>query len=101
MNWTLFFLAAISPLLIALIRRCQWPKELVEILAVLAVVLLAILGRWLDGALDWPLDPAFLVEILSLFGVQQVAYKLGWRRTGTVEALEQVGQPQSAPQESS
>ena len=93
MNATVFILAVLSPLVVALIRKCQWPKEVVELVAVVIIVALVILGKFLDGALIWPLTESFWLELLGYFGAQQASYKLLWRNSAAVESLEQVGNP--------
>jgi peptidoglycan/LPS O-acetylase OafA/YrhL len=91
-NATTFILAIISPLAVALVRRCSWPKELVELAAALIVVALVVAGTALDGTLTWPLDGAFWLTLAAAFGAQQAAYKFGWRNTAVAETLEQGGE---------
>ena len=91
MNTTTLVLMVVSPLLVALIRRCSWPKEAVELVAVLVVVVLFVAGRALDHALTWPLGSSFWVELLTYFGVQQAAYKFVWRNSPATRTLENVG----------
>ena len=88
MNATTLLLAALSPLLVALIRRCTWPQPVVELLSFVIVLLIFLLGQWLDQALTWPLTETFWVGLAAAWGVQQAAYKFVLRGSKSIEELE-------------
>lgn len=88
MNATIVLLSAFSPLLVALIRRCQWPQPVVELLSLLIVAIIYVAGQWFDGVLAWPLSSTFWVGLAAAWGIQQGAYKFVFRDTAAANALE-------------
>jgi hypothetical protein len=73
-TWTAFFVALSVPL-VALIRNCDWPDQVVFLLALITVAACYTVGQWFDQRLRWPLDPAFLTGLLTAFGGQQVIFQ--------------------------
>ncbi|HEY1016980.1 MAG TPA: hypothetical protein VGE07_29975 [Herpetosiphonaceae bacterium] len=88
MTATTFILSALSPLLVALLRRCRWPETVIVLLSLLIVAALYVLGQWLDGALAWPLSAPFWTGLAAAWGVQQAAYKFLLRGSTPIAELE-------------
>lgn len=88
MTATTVILAALSPLLVALLRRCSWPQPVVELLSLVIVAVFYIVGQWLDVALTWPLHPGFWTGLAAAWGIQQASYKLVMRGSKPIEDLE-------------
>lgn len=91
MNATTVIFAALSPLLVALLRRCSWPQPVVELVSFLVVVAIYLLGQWLDQALTWPLTSQFWVGLGAAWAAQQAAYKFVMRGSRPIEQLESFG----------
>jgi hypothetical protein len=88
-NWT-SVLVALSPLLIALLRRDSMNDNQVAALAVGILAICFFAGRALDGALSWPMNPSLAAEFAASLVGQQALYQL-LRKTTVVEALERTG----------
>lgn len=89
-NFTTMLLAAISPVVVALIRKWTWPDEVVTLLAMLVVAVIYTLGRWLDGALAWPLGSDYAIGLFAAFGVQQLVFGMT-KRTAPMQTLATFG----------
>lgn len=74
-NWTTL-LAALSTLAIALLRSPRMTEA--QTMGLLGVVLgiAFFLGRSLDGALSWPLDPSLAVAFWIALMTQQATYQV-------------------------
>jgi hypothetical protein len=81
-------MAALSPLLVALLRRCQWPAAVIELLSLGIVAVLYVLGQWLDVALTWPLTSDFWTGLAAAWGIQQAAYKFVLKDSAPIQQLE-------------
>jgi hypothetical protein len=88
---TTIILNVISPLLVALIRRCTWPSEFVAFLSLVVVALCFTLGQFLDGRLTFPLPESFWVFLLAAWGGNQFLYKFVYKGTKSIDSLERVG----------
>lgn len=90
MTATAVIMAALSPLLVALIRRCTWPQPAVEILSFAVVLLLYVLAQYLDGVvLTIPLTSEFWTGLAAAWGIQQASYKAAWKHSKPVQTLEE------------
>lgn len=74
-NATMAIMTFFSPYLVALLRRCTWPSEVVALVSLLVVAVLYVGGQWLDGALVWPLPRAFWFGLMGWWGLQQFSHK--------------------------
>lgn len=88
-NWTAL-LVALTPLLIAALRRDWMTENQVTLLTLAVVVVFFFLGRALDGALVWPLPPNMAAELAAALIAQQVIYLLA-KNTTPIKKLEQIG----------
>jgi len=88
-NWT-SVLVALSPLLIALLRRDSMSDNQVALLTVAVLAIAFFAGRALAGALSWPMSPTLAAEFAAALAGQQVLYQL-LRKTTVVESLERTG----------
>ena len=88
MTATTFILSALSPLLVALVRRCKWPKTVIVLLSLLIVAALYVAGQALDQSLTWPLTAQFWTGLAAAWGVQQASYKFLMRGSTPIEELE-------------
>lgn len=75
MTATALILAALSPLLVALIRQRPWPREIVVFMSLLAVTACYVIGRAFDQALTWPLTSDFWIGLAAAYGSQQLFYQ--------------------------
>lgn len=88
MTATTVILAALSPLLVALLRRCAWPSVVIELVSMLIVAALYVLGQFFDQTLTWPLAPFFWTGLAAAWGIQQAAYKFVLKDSTPIEQLE-------------
>lgn len=70
---------AVSPWLVALLRRHNWSDDTIQIVAVVVSAACFVLGQLADGALHWPLSSDFLIGLAAAFGLQQAGY-MGYKR---------------------
>lgn len=89
-NFTTMLLAALSPVVVALIRKAQWPDEVATLTALAVVTVIYTGGRALDGALAWPLSSDYAVGLFAAFGAQQLFYGVT-KRTAPMERLKDFG----------
>lgn len=94
-NFTTLLLSALSPLLVALLRRARWPDEVMALLAFAVVAVIYTAGRALDGALTWPLTTEYAIGLAAAFGAQQGVFQL-IKRSALIENLAAVGDPAPA-----
>jgi len=85
-NWTAL-LVALSPLLIAALRRKDMSDNHVTLLTLVVTVITFFAGRALDGALDWPLSQSLAAELAAALVAQQTIYQVV-RKTSIVKRLE-------------
>jgi hypothetical protein len=85
-NWTTL-LVALSPLLVALIRRPSLSDTQVSALTVVVVGVVFFAGRALDGVLMWPLPSSLATEFAAALLLQQGVYQL-LRKTPLLQSLE-------------
>ena len=94
-TWALLFVA-LTPLLIAVIRRDSMSDDQVALLTVAVVAAAFFAGKALDGDLTWPLGKNLPYELgLELIG-QQTIYKLV-KKTSVIKRLEAVGNAAGPP----
>lgn len=70
---------ALSPWLVALLRKHNWSDDTIQIAAVIVSAACFIFGQLADGALHWPLSSDFLIGLAAAFGLQQAGYQ-GYKR---------------------
>lgn len=88
-NWTTLFVV-LSPLFVAFLRRDSMSANQVAGVTLGVVVVTFFLGRFLDGALTWPLPPSLAVELGAAVVAQQTIYQL-LGKTSALRALESLG----------
>lgn len=88
-TWTLL-LVALTPLVIAALRRDTMTDNQVTLLTLAVVTVFFFAGKALDGGLSWPLPSSLAGELGQAFIAQQVLYLLV-KNTSPVKALEQLG----------
>ena len=88
-NWTTLFVV-LSPLFVAFLRRDSMSANQVAAVTLGVVVATFFLGRFLDGALTWPLDPSLAVELVAAIVAQQTIYQI-LGKTPAIKALESIG----------
>lgn len=86
-------LCAVSALVVPLVKR--WfagrfgppAKEATALLSIGVLLPFFVLGRYLDGALLWPIAQSFWVELFAAWGGQQTTYRF-LIPNSTLDALE-------------
>lgn len=90
-NWT-SLLVALSTLLIAALRSDDMIPDHVALLTVATIGACFFAGRFLDGALTWPLDPALAGQFVAALMGQQALYQV-IHKTRALQRLEQLDRP--------
>lgn len=85
-TWTAVFVA-LSPLVVAVLRRPTMSDNEVALLTVVVLAFLFFLGKFFDGALSWPLSPALAGELAAALLLQQGVYQI-LKRTTLLTRLE-------------
>lgn len=88
-TWTLL-LVALTPLVIAALRRDSMSDNQVTLLTLAMVVVFFFAGKALDGGLAWPLPQGLAGELGQALIAQQVLYQLV-KNTSPIKALERLG----------
>jgi peptidoglycan/LPS O-acetylase OafA/YrhL len=73
---TTAIISVLSPIVVALIRRRQWSREVIALFSIFAVSCLYVIGKSLDQSLTWPLDGAFWEGLLAALGTSKVSYEV-------------------------
>lgn len=88
-SWTLL-LVALTPLVIAALRRDTFSANQTALLTLAVVVVFFFAGKALDGGLVWPLPQALAAELGQALIAQQVLYLIA-KNTSPIKALEAIG----------
>lgn len=91
MTATTVIISILSPILIALIRRQQWSREVIALFSIFAVSCLYVVGKAFDQSLSWPLSGEFWEGLLAALGTSQVSYEvLRSAAPGVLDKMEDV-----------
>lgn len=96
MNGTVFLVSLFTPILVAVMRRESWSKDLVQLVAYCVVICLYVLCRFLDNALVLPLTAEFYAGLLMCLGGQKLAYDYLISRQA-LNKLEAIGNKPAPP----
>lgn len=72
-----FFLAVVSPLLIATITNKHMSSQLKLLISIIVTAVCVLVGQFFDKSFQFPPDPAFWILLTATFGAQQFAYNVG------------------------
>jgi hypothetical protein len=89
LSWTALFVA-LTPLVIAFLKRDDFTDNAVTILTLGVVVVFFFAGKGLDGGLTWPLPQSLAGELAQALIAQQVLYQL-IKKTTPIKKLEAAG----------